>query len=124
MARATVLVTAVAKNAATADAAGTALDATNGHVLTVGNYPLDSFIIRITNTTASAKIATIKAGDNPPADAAGQGDLAVSFADGSSTPVVKFFTLESARFVQNDGTVLIDLASSMTGFISAWRIPR
>lgn len=124
MARATVLVTEVSKNAATADAAGTALDATNGHALPASNYPLDTYILRITNTTAAEKVITIKAGDNPPADAAGQGDLAITFAAGDSTPVVKFVTLESARFIQNDGTVLIDCAASTTGFISAWRIPR
>ena len=124
MARATVLTTSVAKNAATADAAGTALDATNGHALPAGSFPLDTVILRITNTTAAQKVITIKAGDKNPAQSNGQGDLAITFAAGDSTPVVKFVTLESARFIQDDGTVHIDMASGTTGFISAWRIPR
>jgi hypothetical protein len=124
MARATVLVTACTKNAATADAAGTALDATNGHAIPASNYPLDSYLLRLTNTTAAEKIITIKAGDNPPAASAGQGDLAITFAAGDSTAVVKFVTLESARFMQDDGTILIDMASGTTGFVSCWRIPR
>lgn len=103
---------------------GVALDATNNHVLTVA-APLDSYIIKITNTTASEKVATIKAGDNPPADAAGQGDLEVTLAAGDSTATMALVTgLESARFIQNDGTVLIDLAASMTGYIEVWRVLR
>jgi len=124
MARATVLTTSVAKNAATADAAGTALDATNHHALPAGAFPLDTVILRVTNTTASEKDITIKAGDKNPAQSNGQGDLVVAFAAGNVTPVVKFFTLESARFIQDDGTVHIDVESGMTGFVSAWRIPR
>ena len=124
MARATVLTTSVAKNVFTADAAGTAIDATDFHALPAGSFPLDTVILRVTNTTAGAKNVTIKAGDNPPADAAGQGDLVTAFGAGNVTPVVKFITFESARFLQSDGTVHIDVEAGTTGFISAWRIPR
>ncbi len=124
MARTAVPITTHTKNAATADVAGTAIDATNSHVVTLGSVPLHELVVRITNTTASTKAATIKAGDNPPADAAGQGDLSVSLTDGSTTPTTKFATLESARFAQNDGTLLIDIASGMTGFIAVLRVPR
>jgi hypothetical protein len=123
MARAALTVTTLTANTAVADvlaSAGVAIDATNSHVLTVAEA-LDSYIIRINNTTAGTKVATIKAGDNPPADAAGQGDLAVSCTNGQ----VKFVgPLESARFIQNDGTVLIDIEAGMTGFIQVFRVPR
>jgi hypothetical protein len=123
MARTALTVTTLTANTAAADvlaSAGVAIDATNSHVLTVA-HPLDSYIIRINNTTAATKVATIKAGDASPADAAGQGDLAVSCTQDQ----VKFVgPLESARFIQNDGTLLIDIASAMTGFITVFRVPR
>lgn len=123
MARAALTVTTLTANTAVADvlaSAGVAIDATNHHVLTV-THPLDSFIIRVNNTTAGTKVATIKAGDNPPADAAGQGDLLVSCTNAQ----VKFVgPLESARFIQNDGTVLVDIEAAMTGFIQVFRVPR
>ena len=123
MARAALTAVTLTANAAVADvlaSAGVAIDATNSHVLTVA-YPLDSYVIRVNNTTAGTKVATIKAGDASPADASGQGDLAVSCTNGQ----VKFVgPLESARFIQNDGTLLIDIEAGMTGFVSVFRIPR
>jgi hypothetical protein len=125
MARTALTVTTLTKNTAVATGTGigTAIDATNSHVLTVA-YPLDALLVRIVNTTASTKVATIKAGDNPPATAAGQGDLAVSLTAGDSTPTVKTVVLESARFIQDDGTLNIDIEAGMTGFIAVLRVPR
>lgn len=100
------------------------LDATNSHVFTP-TQPLGEYVLVVTNTTASTKTITIKAGDNPPADASGVGDLTVSFGAGDSTPVVKTIgPLSSARFIQNDGTVNVDVAASMTGTITLLRVPR
>ena len=87
MARTALTPVVLTANTSTADPAGTAIDATNSHVFT-SSSPLDEYVIRIVNTTASTKVATIKAGDNPPADAAGQGDITVSLATGSVTPTV------------------------------------
>ena len=124
MARTALTPVVLTANTSTADPAGTAIDATNSHVFT-SSSPLDEYVIRIVNTTASTKVATIKAGDNPPADAAGQGDITVSLATGSVTPTVAWVgPMASARFIQNDGTVNIDIADSMTGFITVFRIPR
>lgn len=103
---------------------GTALDATDHHVITL-TCPLEELVIRVENTTAGTKAVTIKAGDNPPANAAGQGDLSVSLTAGNSTAQLAMVAgLESARFAQNDGTLSIDVASGMTGFIAAYRVPR
>lgn len=124
MARTALTPVVLTANTTTADPAGTALDATNSHVFTASS-PLDEYVIRVVNTTASTKAVTIKAGDNPPADAAGQGDVSVSLTDGSVTPTCKWVgPLASARFIQNDGTVNIDVASGMTGTITVFRIPR
>lgn len=123
MARTALTVTTLTAGAAVADvlaSAGVAIDATNHHVLATA-APLDSYIIRINNTTGSTKVATIKAGANPPADASGQGDLAVSCTTGQ----VKFVgPLESARFLQADGSVNVDIETGMTGFIQVFRVPR
>ncbi len=103
---------------------GTALSASDHHVVTL-TCPLEELVIRVENTTASTKAVTIKAGDNPPAESAGQGDLSVSLTAGNSTVQMKSVAgLESARFVQNDGTLLIDVDSGMTGFISVYQVPR
>lgn len=124
MARTALTPVTLTANTTTADPAGTALDATNSHVVTPV-APLDEYVIRVVNTTSSTKAVTIKAGDNPPADAAGQGDVSVSLTDGSSTPTVKWVgPLSSARFIQNDGTLNIDVAAAMTGTITVFRIPR
>jgi len=104
-----------------ADVAGTAIVAANTHVITP-TKPFSKLVLRIVNTGAE-KVITIKAGDSPPADAAGLGDLATTFAIGSSTPVVKWFAgLESARFSQDDGSIEITVAASTTGFITAFEV--
>ena len=124
MARTALTPVTLTANTFTADPAGTALDATNDHVVTPVSA-LDEYVIRVSHTTGSSKSLTIKAGDNPPADAAGVGDLTQAFADGSGTPVVKWLgPISSARFIQNDGTLNIDVEASMTGTITVFKIPR
>jgi hypothetical protein len=128
MARTAVSVTAMTPNAVSAFIAGTtgtAIDATNHHSITPpAGCPIEELLVVITNTTASTKAATVKAGDSPPADAAGVGDLSVSLTDGSTTPQSALVSLGSARFAQSDGTVEIDIAAAMTGRIACFRIPR
>jgi|AntRauTorcE11898_2_1112593.scaffolds.fasta_scaffold18665_3 hypothetical protein len=114
--------TALSLNSATANPAGTAIVHANTHVITPTGAS-SKLAIRLTNTAASEKVMTILAGDNPPADAAGQGDLAITFAAGDSTPVVKWVVIESARFIQNNGTIRIDVAASTTGNIAAIELP-
>jgi hypothetical protein len=124
MARTALTPVTVTANTSIADVAGTSYDATNSHVFTPTS-PLHEYIIRATNTTSSTKTVTVKAGDNPPADAAGQGDLVVSLTAGNVTTQVKWIgPLTSSRFLQDDGTVNIDVAGSMTGAITIFRIPR
>ena len=124
MARTALTPVDIASNTTTANPAGTALDATNSHVFTPTS-PLHEYVIRVDNTTASTKTVTVAAGDNPPADSAGQGSLVCSLTAGNVTTQVKWVgPLESARFIQNDGTVSIDVDASMTGTITVFQIPR
>lgn len=122
MADTTVHVTTLALNTATANPAGTAIDAAKVGVVTI-TRPCRKVILRITNTAAAAKVVTITAGDNPPAGAASLGDIATSFADGSVTPVIKLFVLEAARFMQNDGVIRITYEAGTTGFVEAIELP-
>lgn len=123
MARTAVTVTELTPTAALADPAGTNADATNDH--SISGVPLEELLVRISCTASSTHDATIKAGDNPPALEAGQGDISATFGDGSTTPVVKWFgPFTSARFAQSDGSLEIDLASGFTGKVTAFHVPR
>lgn len=124
MSRTVIPITNLASNVATADPAGTAIDATNSHYIAPGVHP-EEIIIRVRNTTAATKVATVKAGHNPPADAAGQGDVPVSLLAGNVTPTIAWVgPLTSARFVQADGSINIDIAAAMTGDITVFGVPR
>jgi hypothetical protein len=116
MTRAAITLTEVPRNTPTA-AVTTAINATDGMSLDVGSHT-GNVVLIVTNTFAGAKILTVKAGDNPPAFRAGLGDLAESFAQNA----VKILTLESARFIQDDGKIHIDAAADMTGTIQAYRL--
>lgn len=126
MARTAVNITTLTANAWTDDPAGTAADATNDHYV-LPTQPFDQLFIRVTHTTASAKTCTIIGGDNPPADASA--DIAAkSFANGSSTPVVRFVgPFTSAQFIQSGadaGRLHIDLETGFTGYLEAFIVPR
>lgn len=122
MANTTVHVTTLTLNAATAKPAGTAIVAANTHVITPTKR-LGKVFLRFINTTASTKVWTVVAGDNPPADAAGQGNLDVSLTDGSTTAQETWVVVEGARFLQNDGTINVTVASGTTGTIEAFQLP-
>lgn len=122
MADTAITLTSLALSAETADPAGTAIVHANTHVISP-TKGAGKVAIRLVNTTASEKTMTILAGDNPPAQSAGQGDLTLTFGAGNSTPVVKWVVLESARFIQDNGTIRINVAGSTTGTISAFQLP-
>jgi len=114
------IVTNSASGAATS--AGTTADPTNDHVIDLAGVPLEKVTIRLTNTNGTDRIATIKAGVSPPALSAGQGDLALTVPATSGD--VTIAGLESARYLQADGTILIDLAASFAGAVRATRSPK
>lgn len=121
MPRTAVTVTLLNANAGTVEPAGTAADPTNGHSVDPAG-PTDLVLIRVANTFAGAKNVTIKAGANPPALEAGQGDLVVSVP--ASTGVRWFGPLVSGRFIQANGLINVDLEAGMTGTVTAYRIPK
>jgi hypothetical protein len=105
-------------NGSVADGVGTTLDVTNGMV--VEDADPEHLIIRASNTDDDTNLnVVIKAGDYPPALAAGQGDLTVTVAFGT----VRTIIVESGRFLRKDGSVQID-ATVNTGKIWVFRRPR
>ncbi|MCI0386662.1 hypothetical protein [Streptomyces sp. CNQ085] len=118
MARTSVAYSDLAANSDTDDPAGTALNAGADAGHTIADAEPEQTILRI-DASAGGDI-TIVAGDSPPAIAAGQGDLTVTV--GIETRWIG--PLESGRFLQNDGSLLIDVESGAAGTITAFRVPR
>jgi len=121
MARTDVPIVTLSKTGAATNA-GTVADPTNDHVIDLAGVPLEEIVIRFTNTNGSDRVATIVAGDSPPALSAGQGNLDITVP--ATTGDMTVAGLESARYLQSDGTVHIDLAASFAGAVRAFRVPR
>lgn len=102
------------------DTAGTAIVHADTHVITPTKRSA-KLLIKVVNTTAAQKVATLLAGDNPPADASVA--ATVTLADGSTTPTVGWFVVDASKYMQNDGTLQITVAASMTGTITAYQLP-
>lgn len=119
MARTAVPVTDLTAATSTVDPAGTTADPTNGHTIT-GVYP-EVLTIRVKNTTAGALNAIVRAGSQPLANASGQGDLTVSVA---ASGTVFIGPLESARFIQPDGSLSVDLQAGFAGTVTAFKTNR
>lgn len=122
MARTAVEITALSLDASTAPADGVDLDPTEGMVISpTGRF--GELLIEVTHTTDAEKDVTIKAGDKPMANAAGQGDLVLTLDAGDTTPAVEYAVVSSARFAQSDGTIHIDVEADATGKIRVYQMP-
>lgn len=118
MARDAVAITDLTLDTAENTPAGTVIAPANGATIPAGGKT-DNLLIRVTNTNAAEKDATIKAGSNPPAMRAGLGDLVIPVPATSGDVVI---VIEGARFVQADGSISVDFETGMTGKISAIRL--
>lgn len=110
-------------NSSIADPTPVTIDSTlvtNG--VKIANAVPEETLIRVTNTAGTDKVVTLAAGDMPPAFAAGQGALTGTVT--ATTGVRWFGPFEGARFLQNDGSLEIDLAAGLTGAITVFRVPR
>jgi len=123
MARTTIPVTSLAKNAgaamATAESA-TAVDQTNGMAIAGANP--EKLLLRVTNTAGAAHGVIIRAGNSLyPAVLSGQGDLNVQVA--ATTGVAYVGPFDSERFLQSDGSLNVDFEASFAGKIAAVLLP-
>ena len=76
-------------------------------------------LLRVANASGGSGTVTVKAGTNPPSLAAGQGDLVTTVANSATQWVGPF---ESGRFIQPDGSMIIESSVVMT--VTAFKVPR
>jgi hypothetical protein len=123
MARTAVAYSPFVPNSAVTDASLTAVTlnpgTSNGH--SIAKAVPELTVLRVAVGSTGGNI-TVKAGTYPPALASGQGDLVVNVGANSISWLGPF---ESGRFLQNDGSMLIDVAAAVVpGTITALRVPR
>lgn len=106
------------KNHATADA----IDKSNDHVIAAAsNFERMIISFELSAATAADTI-TIVAGTAHPAFRAGIGDLTFSATGGEERVCIG--PIETARYLQADGTIHIDIAgSTIAGTIDAYSVP-
>ena len=114
MARSSVTVASAVLNAATA-VTKDAFDIANDHSIDVSNVNTTKLTIYIETLDTHAADFTIKAGDG---QAAGIGDLTFS----TSAAGLRVITLDSARFKDSDGLILIDIVSSAGATGNIWAV--
>lgn len=122
MPRTAVSATALTPNASIVEPTGTTIDATlvtNGVEVTAGNRT-ELVVLEVANTAGAPKNVIVRAGDNPPAASAGQGDLTVAVTNATTRRIGPF---ESARFIQSDGKLNVDFESGTTGTIKVVALP-
>lgn len=121
MARTSTPRTDLPKSNATAQPTGTTIDPTNGHIVVSNVLSGATTVIDINSTFAGNKTFTIKAG-TPGANGwpagSGLGDLTVTL-----NATRAFIPIETHRFLQPDGTILIDAQAGATGLIRVYTLP-
>ena len=134
MARTNLPLTNLVPNGAVLNNAGTAIDATNGMNIAIPTNAIpaggdcDELVLYVQNTTGSTKTVTVRAGvgggANPGAAfRSGLGDLTTGNLT-ATTGTAFIGPFDPARFLQADGSINVDFASSMTGTIWALLKPR
>lgn len=93
-----------------------AMDKANGHSIDVSEISDERFVIRLAGSTTAGTV-TFKAGDFP-ASAIGDLDVSLGATD------IKTIILETTRFKDNDGLILIDIDSTGTidGTVEAYKL--
>lgn len=126
MARTAVAYSNLSPNGNLADPAGTAVTSGAGNGAQIPDVSPNRrqslpelTLLRVNNGTAGAGTATVKAGATPPALAAGLGDLTVTVG---ATSVQWIGPFESGRFMQSDGSLILETSVNMT--ITAFKVPR
>lgn len=134
MARTNLPLTSLTANGAVLNNAGTAIDATNGMNIQIPTNTIpapgdaDHIVLYVQNTTAGTKTVTVRAGvgGGTTAGAAFRSGLG-DFTSGNltaSTGTAFIGPFDPSRFLQSDGSINVDFASSMTGTIWALLVPR
>lgn len=124
MARTAVAYSATVINGSLADPAGTAVSSGAGNggqipATSGGGAVPELTVLRVKNASGGSGTASVLAGVQPLAISSGQGPLTVTVADGATSWLGPF---ESARFLQNDGSLIVETSVAMT--VTAFKVPR
>jgi hypothetical protein len=76
-------------------------------------------LLRVANASGGSGTISLLAGTNPPNVAAGQGNLTTTVANSTTQWIGPF---ESNRFLQSDGSLIVESSVVMT--VTAFRIPQ
>lgn len=117
MSRTAVAYSALLPNASLADPAGTAITSGAGNGGQIAKALPEQTVLRAVFTTAGN--VTVKAGVMPPALAAGLGDLTVAVG---LNGVAWLGPFESGRFLQSDGSLIVESTQTVT--LTAFSVPR
>jgi len=125
MARAALAYSTLVANGNLADPAGVATVAGAGNGLSTPDISPnrrqslpEQTLLRVSNASGGSGTISILAGTNPPNVAAGQGNLTVTVAN---TAVQWIGPFESNRFIQPDGSLVMETSVVMT--VTAFRVP-
>lgn len=119
MARTAVAYSNLLPNSNLADPAGTSISSGAGNGGQVAKALPELTLLRLSNASGGSGTATVLAGANPPAWAAGQGSLTVTVANAGTQWIGPF---ESGRFIQGDGSLIVETSVAMT--MTAFKVPR
>lgn len=119
MARTAVAYSNLVPNGNLTDPAGTAVSSGAGNGGQVAAAFPELTLLRLSNASGGSGTATVKAGALPLAIASGQGDLTVTVADSATQWIGP---VESGRFLQNDGSLVVETSVAMT--MTAFKVPR
>lgn len=127
MARTAVPYSNLVPNGELADPAGTAVTAGAGNGAQIPDVSPNRrqsvpelTVLRLSNASGSTGTATVKAGANPPSMAAGQGDFT---STNILTATVRWIgPFESGRFLQTDGSIVVETTQAMS--VTAFKVPR
>jgi hypothetical protein len=119
MARTAVAYSNLVPNSSLADPAGTAVTSGAGNGGQVAASFPELTLLRVSNASGGSGTATVLAGSLPLAIASGQGSLAVTVANGATQWIGP---VESGRFIQSDGSLIVETSVAMT--ITAFKVPR
>lgn len=119
MARTTVSYSSLVANSSLADPAGTSVTSGAGNGAQIAGASPELTLLRVSNASGGSGTATLLAGSLPLAIASGQGNLTVTVANSG---VQWIGPVESGRFLQNDGSLILETSVAMT--VTAFKVPR
>ncbi|MFC4034546.1 hypothetical protein ACFO3J_24160 [Streptomyces polygonati] len=119
MARTAVPYSSLVPNGQFADPAGTAVTSGAGNGGQVAASFPELTVLRVANASGGSGTVSVLPGSLPLAAAGGQGAFTATVANSATAWLGPF---ESGRFIQNDGSLIIETSVAMT--VTAFKIPR